>query len=131
MASTREKSGRPIVVVTGMGIVTSLGAGKADNWDKLTAGHSGIRSITGSPIGSPSCIREMLDVAARHAVKAHTERFPMAKANEDVESVKGAMGTSDRQLLEEILRKLSTPPQIGDQASLRAYTRNDEKVLEA
>src|SRR5947209_4726829 len=27
---------------------------------------SGIRAITGSPIGSPSCIREMLDVAARH-----------------------------------------------------------------
>jgi len=49
---------------------------------------SGIRSITGSPIGSPSRIREMLDVAARHGVKAQTERFPMAKANEAIEKVK-------------------------------------------
>jgi uncharacterized zinc-type alcohol dehydrogenase-like protein len=49
---------------------------------------SGIRSVTGSPIGSPSRIREMLDVAARHGVKAHTERFPMAKANEAIEKVK-------------------------------------------
>jgi alcohol/geraniol dehydrogenase (NADP+) len=49
---------------------------------------SGIRSLTGSPIGSPARIREMLDVAARHGVKAQTERFPMAKANEAIEKVK-------------------------------------------
>lgn len=48
----------------------------------------GLRSVTGSPIGSPSRIREMLDVAARHGVKAHTESFPMAKANEAIEKVK-------------------------------------------
>ena len=46
MASTRDKTGRPIVVVTGMGVVTSLGAGKDDNWKKLTAGQSGIKKIT-------------------------------------------------------------------------------------
>src|SRR6202043_1999988 len=40
----------PIVVVTGMGVVTSLGAGKADNWAKLTAGESGIRTVTRFPI---------------------------------------------------------------------------------
>ena len=45
MAPDRDKSGRPVVVVTGMGIVTSLGAGKTDNWDKLTSGKSGIRAI--------------------------------------------------------------------------------------
>ena len=45
----RDKSGRPIVVVTGMGVITSLGAGKADNWAKLTAGESGIRRITRFP----------------------------------------------------------------------------------
>ena len=37
MAKT-DKAGRPIVVVTGMGVVTSLGAGREDNWRKLTAG---------------------------------------------------------------------------------------------
>jgi 3-oxoacyl-[acyl-carrier-protein] synthase II len=50
MATPRDKFGRPIVVVTGMGIVTSLGTGKTDNWAKLTAGESGIRTITRFPI---------------------------------------------------------------------------------
>jgi 3-oxoacyl-[acyl-carrier-protein] synthase II len=50
MAAPRDTFGRPIVVVTGMGIVTSLGAGKADNWAKLTAGESGIRTVTRFPI---------------------------------------------------------------------------------
>jgi 3-oxoacyl-[acyl-carrier-protein] synthase II len=46
MSSTHDSAGRPIVVVTGMGVVTSLGSGKTDNWARLTAGQSGIRSIT-------------------------------------------------------------------------------------
>src|ERR1700704_4196364 len=50
MATPRDKFGRPIVVVTGMGVVTSLGAGKEDNWAKLTAGESGIRTVTRFPI---------------------------------------------------------------------------------
>jgi len=49
---------------------------------------SGQRTISGSPIGSPFWIREMLNVAARHGVKATTESFPMAKANEAIEKVK-------------------------------------------
>ncbi|MGC2811944.1 MAG: beta-ketoacyl-ACP synthase [Bradyrhizobium sp.] len=49
MTTARDKFGRPIVVVTGMGVVTSLGSGKADNWTKLTAGESGIRTITRFP----------------------------------------------------------------------------------
>jgi 3-oxoacyl-[acyl-carrier-protein] synthase II len=50
MTATHDKFGRPIVVVTGMGVVTSLGAGKADNWARLTAGQSGIRTITRFPL---------------------------------------------------------------------------------
>ena len=50
MTAPRDKFGRPIVVVTGMGIVTSLGAGKTDNWAKLSAGCSGIRTVTRFPI---------------------------------------------------------------------------------
>jgi len=46
MASSRDSAGRPIVVVTGFGVVTSLGIGKADNWAKLTAGESGIHNIS-------------------------------------------------------------------------------------
>ena len=47
--ATKDKMGRPIVVVTGIGVVTSLGAGKTDNWAKLSAGKSGIRAITRFP----------------------------------------------------------------------------------
>ena len=50
MSAGRDKFGRPVVVVTGMGISTSLGAGTADNWAKLTAGESGIKTITRFPI---------------------------------------------------------------------------------
>jgi 3-oxoacyl-[acyl-carrier-protein] synthase II len=46
----RQRPGRPIVVVTGVGVLTSLGNGKVDNWTRLTAGQSGIRSITRFPI---------------------------------------------------------------------------------
>ncbi len=46
------------------------------------------RMLCGSPIGSPHRLREMLEVAARHGVKATTEVFPMAKANEAIEKVK-------------------------------------------
>jgi len=49
MSAPRDTFGRPIVVVTGMGVVTSLGAGKTDNWAKLTAGESGIHTITRFP----------------------------------------------------------------------------------
>lgn len=45
----KDALGRPVVVVTGMGIVTSLGRGKTDNWAALTAGTSGIRRITRFP----------------------------------------------------------------------------------
>ena len=51
----------------------------------LIAGQKG---VAGSPIGSPTRIREMLDVAARHGVKAQTESFPMSKANEAIDKVK-------------------------------------------
>src|SRR4029077_21088339 len=45
----RDKAGRPIVAVTGIGVVSALGVGKEDNWARLTAGQSGIRAITRFP----------------------------------------------------------------------------------
>jgi len=50
MPSPKDKQGRPTVVVTGLGLITSLGAGKEDNWAKLTAGQSGIRNVTRFPV---------------------------------------------------------------------------------
>ncbi|MGL4812090.1 MAG: beta-ketoacyl synthase N-terminal-like domain-containing protein, partial [Beijerinckiaceae bacterium] len=50
MSKFHDHNGRPLVVVTGMGLVTSLGQGKADNWAALTAGKSGVHRITRFPI---------------------------------------------------------------------------------
>jgi 3-oxoacyl-[acyl-carrier-protein] synthase II len=44
-----DHKGRPVVVVTGLGLVTSLGVGKSDNWTKAIAGQSGVRRITRFP----------------------------------------------------------------------------------
>jgi 3-oxoacyl-[acyl-carrier-protein] synthase II len=87
MASTHDNAGRPIVVVTGMGIVTSLGAGKAENWKNLTAGKSGIRNITrfatdglktrfagtvdfipADPMSAPELSERLADIAAEEAI---------------------------------------------------------------
>ncbi|WP_062230712.1 beta-ketoacyl-ACP synthase [Aureimonas sp. N4] len=38
--------GRPVVAVTGIGVVSSLGRGVADNWSALVSGRSGIHTIT-------------------------------------------------------------------------------------
>lgn len=46
------------------------------------------KAVSGSPTGSPRDLHEMLDVAARHKIKAITERFPMSAANEAVTKVK-------------------------------------------
>ena len=49
MAKIKDHLGRPIVAVTGIGVVTSLGVGKTDNWAALTSGRSGIHPITRFP----------------------------------------------------------------------------------
>ncbi|PPQ26082.1 beta-ketoacyl-ACP synthase [Rhodopila globiformis] len=49
MTQDTDHLGRPVVVVTGMGAITSLGQGQADNWKALTSGASGIRRITRFP----------------------------------------------------------------------------------
>ncbi|QRM45181.1 beta-ketoacyl-ACP synthase [Rhizobium sp. BG4] len=48
-AAYKDHLGRPIVAVTGMGIITSLGQGLKDNWSALTSGTSGIHNITRFP----------------------------------------------------------------------------------
>ena len=43
--ATRDAQGRPLIAVTGIGLVSSLGQGQADTWAALTEGRSGIREI--------------------------------------------------------------------------------------
>jgi 3-oxoacyl-[acyl-carrier-protein] synthase II len=42
----RDHLNRSIIVVTGIGVITSLGAGKTENWAKLVKGTSGIHRLT-------------------------------------------------------------------------------------
>ena len=49
MGETRDHRGRPVVAVTGYGMISSLGQGVADSWAGLIAGRSGIKSISRFP----------------------------------------------------------------------------------
>jgi len=82
----QDKQGRPIVVVTGLGVITSLGAGKTDNWAKLTAGESGIRAITRFPTeGLKTRIAGTIDyLPAKEATADLTESFAVLAAEEAI-----------------------------------------------
>lgn len=88
MAKLKDHLGRPVVAVTGIGVVTSLGVGKAENWAALTAGKSGIHPITRFPVdhlntrisgmvdflpssskGASALTYELAETAAREAVE--------------------------------------------------------------
>jgi 3-oxoacyl-[acyl-carrier-protein] synthase II len=45
----KDHRGRPVVAVTGYGMISSLGEGVADSWAGLLAGRSGIRRISRFP----------------------------------------------------------------------------------
>jgi 3-oxoacyl-[acyl-carrier-protein] synthase II len=95
MLSSKDKMGRPTVVVTGRGVVTSLGAGKTDNWAKLTEGESGIRTITRFPTdGLRTRIAGTIDyLPPQSCLAAMTEQFAELAAEEAIaESGIGAKG---------------------------------------
>lgn len=49
---------------------------------------SGNKSMSGSSIGSPEDIRQMLEFSARHQIQAQIEKFPMAQVNEAMARLK-------------------------------------------
>jgi 3-oxoacyl-[acyl-carrier-protein] synthase II len=84
---TTDHLERPIVAVTGIGMVTSLGQGKKESWEGLTNGRSGIHTIARFPIehlntriagtvdfmpasnkGPSALTHELAETAAREAV---------------------------------------------------------------
>lgn len=95
MASGKDKMGRPVVVVTGLGVVTSLGAGKADNWTRLAGGESGIKTITRFPTdGLKTRIAGTIDyLPPQDSAAALTESFANLAAEEAIgQSGLGARG---------------------------------------
>ena len=95
-AATRDKLNRPIVAVTGIGVVTSLGIGKADNWAKLTGGVSGIRRISRFPTdGLKTTIAGAVDEVYRDAMSPAelSERIALLAGEEAIaEADLGAKG---------------------------------------
>ncbi|MDQ4136988.1 MAG: beta-ketoacyl-ACP synthase [Pseudomonadota bacterium] len=92
----RDRRNRPLVAVTGMGILTSAGRGRDDTWAALAAGRSGIRRITRFPTeGLRTRIAgtiDSLEVEPRVAPLL-SERFAMLAAEEAVaQSRLGAKG---------------------------------------
>lgn len=49
MSQFTDHLGRPLVAITGAGVVSPLGTGKDDNWSALTSGQSGIHAINRFP----------------------------------------------------------------------------------
>lgn len=48
----------------------------------------GQRDVSGSPVGSPATIRQMLEFAVRHGIAPVTEHFPLDRVNEAIAHLK-------------------------------------------
>ncbi len=91
----RDKQGRPVVVVTGIGVVTSLGAGKDDNWKKLTAGESGIHTISRFPTeGLKTTSPARSTSSGRAALRARSSRSGWPKSRPKKRSANPASARS-------------------------------------
>src|ERR687894_1512903 len=93
----QDAAGRPLVAVTGMGVITSLGQGQADNWAELTGGRSGIHAIERFPTeGLRTKIAGTVDYIEADPLCAPTlsERYAMLAAEEAV-SESGIGGPGD------------------------------------
>ncbi|OJU03473.1 MAG: beta-ketoacyl-ACP synthase II [Rhizobium sp. 63-7] len=72
--------GRPIIAVTGMGVITSLGQGLTDNWNALTSGVSGIHTIKRFPTeGLSTRISGTVDFIALPAANAVERSYAFAR----------------------------------------------------
>lgn len=83
-----DHKGRPIVAVTGIGVVSSLGTGKEENWAKLTNGQSGIHRIERFPTqGLKTTIAGTVDFLDIENLSAPEVSLALARsaANEAIE----------------------------------------------
>ena len=98
--ATTDSRGRPLVAVTGIGLVTSLGQGREDNWAALTAGRSGIHEIERFSVdGMRTRIAGTVDfvTAEPFCAPVLSERFAELAAEEAIaQSGIGTLGLSGR-----------------------------------
>jgi 3-oxoacyl-[acyl-carrier-protein] synthase II len=98
-SEVRDERGQPLVAVTGCGIVTSLGRGKAENWRALTEGHSGIRHISRFPTEG-----------LRTAIAGTVDHFPVSPFSAPALTIAMATAAAEEALTEaEFSRSESFP----------------------
>ncbi len=94
-AKYTDHKGRPVIVVTGMGTLTSLGQGKKDNWDAITAGKSGVKTITRFPTdGLSTTIAGTVDYMKTDEVSAPAISLAMADATAEEALAEAGFGRS-------------------------------------
>jgi 3-oxoacyl-[acyl-carrier-protein] synthase II len=93
----RDAKGRPLVAVTGTGIITALGAGKAESWTAIKEGRSGIRPIRRFPIAglrtTVAAAVDRLDMQT-HSCPALTVDLASCAADEAL--IEAAIGSKTR-----------------------------------
>jgi len=92
-----DSQGRPIVVVTGAGMITSLGAGKHENWRQLAAGQSGIKLIERFPTDVlKTRIGGTVDFLLKEAVSSPELSHALAETAADEAIVQAKIGAPGR-----------------------------------
>ena len=86
-----DDKGRPVVVLTGFGLVTPLGQGRQDNWQALISGTSGISRITRFPTeGLTTKIAGTVDLDGDHTTSGQARALALA-----IESAAEAIAQAD------------------------------------
>ncbi len=125
MRKFTDHLGRPVVAVTGTGVVTSLGVGKDDNWAALTAGRSGIHPITRFPTDHlKTRISGTIDFLPSSDKGASALTYELAETAA-AEALAQA-GLSDRDFAGPLF--LASPPvELDWQSRFALYRQSDEK----
>lgn len=95
--ASRDSRGRPVVVVTGFDILSSLGRGKEVNWKQLIEGKSGIHRIKRfATKGLKTTVAGTVDFMELDAYSAPSLSFAMARAVAQEAIAESAIGTKGR-----------------------------------
>ena len=95
--ATKDRDGRPLIAVTGLGLVTSLGRGVEDNWSALIAGRSGLKPIKRFATGAlRSSVAGTVDFMGPAAYSAYDLSLAIARACAEDAIAQSALSSRSR-----------------------------------